>query len=155
MGRKAFKYRYFVESGTSAFQSNQAHGVVPTRVIGPGAVGNYSYMDRDGHPLNVHGGTVRRVHWQINMTSGQNYRLFLYQSNGGAANSFENVANKLFDSREVAAWCVDNEEYDAHELDRPFFLKFPGVIYYSIQYRGGPGASANGFLEVSGERDVD
>ena len=148
---KFFRIRIFGEAALGAFATDEAYGSVPTRTLGftDGVVSTLSH----GAPGPGHTGFVRvtNVHHSLTPTNAVTYRLYIYSSNDGAANSRELESDKIYDSTEHAVNCIAATEY-LREVDRTTFLTDHGTLHYVIDWSAAPGNTA-GYIEVCGERD--
>lgn len=97
------------------------------------------------HPT-LKSGIIKRIHYRLNPTNAVTYILRLWRATAVAP--YRLNALMLYES---PAAQVDDADYDRGELEIPFTLGFPGMIYYSIEWTGASG-NTPGFIDVSGEK---
>lgn len=100
------------------------------------------YLNRLSHPT-MKSGIALRIHYRLNPTNAVTYTLRLWRA--ATADNYQSNVNMLYESPALQA---DDTDYD-REVEIPFWLWVPGVMFYSIEWTGAPGVTP-GFIDVEG-----
>jgi hypothetical protein len=131
-----FDYYQLDEAGAGDyFETNQIKTDQPTLYINT----------RRSHPT-MRAGIINRIHYRLNPTNAVTYILRLWW--GSVAPDYASNIRLLYESPALQA---DDTDYDRADLEIPFILCEPGLLYYSIEWTGAPG-NTTGFIDVSGEK---
>ena len=124
------------EAGASAyFNTSQGKTDTPTKQFA-----TFKY------PSTLHQGLINRIHYRLNPDNAVTYTLRLWQT--ATAANYASNRDMLYES---PSGQVDDTDYDRAELNVPFILEGPGIMYYSIEYSAAQGSCVAGFIYVSGE----
>jgi len=96
-------------------------------------------------PPKLKSGKILRIHYRLKPTNVVTYTLRIWSASIAA--DYQCNEYLLYESPPLQASDVD---YDRAELNIPFILYTPAVIYYSIDWSAASGNTL-GFIDVMGE----
>ena len=151
MDIRVFRMERSTEGGdafATELATDDAYLTKPTRTIG--------HANDSGRPGHLVNGELHRVYFKLNPTNAVTYRLIIFRSDNGAANTAELETQVVWDSAE--AWpadCQDDVIYDAQNLTKTFSLANIGYFYYGIDWSAAPGAVLDSFIVIEGRRRAE
>lgn len=127
-----FRARVLDVDGTlNLFETDQVETDTPTQ--------QFTTVD----PANLQQGIILRIHYLLNPTAAETYRLNLYEN--AYADNMTNRLRRFYRSDDLRA---DLLHYDI-EVEIPIKLEYAGRLYYQTEWTGAPGNTL-GFCEISG-----